>query len=49
MNSHVHLGRAARVRMRARTEERRATEVVVATQALNRMLELRRPSYARIA
>ena len=35
--------------LRARTDERRATEVDVAVQALNRMLELGRPSYVRIA
>ena len=34
--------------LRARTDERRATEVDVAVHALNRMLELGRPSYARI-
>ncbi len=33
----------------ARTDERRATEVAVAVHALNRMLELGRPSYVRIA
>ena len=35
--------------LRAHTEERRATEVQVAVQALNRMLELGRPSYVRLA
>ena len=35
--------------LRARTDERRATEVEVAVQALNRMLELGRPSYVRLA
>jgi DDE family transposase len=35
--------------LRARTDERRATEVAVAAHALNRMLELGRPSYVRIA
>ena len=35
--------------LRSRTDERRATEVAVATHALNRMLKLRRPNYARIA
>ena len=35
--------------LRSRTDERRATEVAVAAQALNRMLELGRPSYIRIA
>ena len=35
--------------LRARTDERRATEVDVAVHALNRMLELGRPSYVRIA
>jgi len=35
--------------LRAHTDERRATEVAVAVHALNRMLDLGRPSYARIA
>jgi Transposase DDE domain len=35
--------------LRSRTDERRATEVAVAARALNRMLELGRPSYVRIA
>ncbi len=35
--------------LRAHTDERRATEVAVAIYALNRMLELGRPSYVRIA
>ncbi len=34
--------------LRARTDERRATEVDVAVHALNRMLELGRPNYVRI-
>src|SRR5215212_3128311 len=34
--------------LRARTDERRATEVNVAVQALNRMLEFGRPSYVRV-
>jgi Transposase DDE domain len=34
--------------LRARTDERRATEVNVAVHALNRMLELGRPNYVRI-
>jgi hypothetical protein len=34
--------------LRSRTDERRATEVAVAAHALNRMLELGRPSYVRI-
>ncbi len=34
--------------LRAHTDERRATEVAVAVHALNRMLELGRPSYVRI-
>ena len=33
--------------LRARTDERRATEVDVAVHALNRMLEFGRPSYVR--
>jgi Transposase DDE domain len=35
--------------LRSRADERRATEVAVAAHVLNRMLELGRPSYARIA
>ncbi len=35
--------------LRAHTDERRATEVEVAVHALNRMLELGRPTYVRIA
>ena len=35
--------------LRSRAEEHRATEVEVAAHALNRMLELGRPSYVRIA
>ncbi len=35
--------------LRCRTDQRRAIEVEVAVHALNRMLELGRPSYARIA
>ena len=35
--------------LRSRTDERRATEVAVATRALNRMLELGRPNYVRLA
>jgi len=35
--------------LRAHTDERRATEVAVAVHALNRMLELGRPNYVRIA
>jgi len=35
--------------LRAHTDERRATEVAVAVHALNRMLELGRPTYVRIA
>jgi hypothetical protein len=34
--------------LRARRDERRATEVDVAVHVLNRMLELGRPSYVRI-
>jgi hypothetical protein len=36
-------------RLRARTDERRETEVGVAVRALNRMLELGRPGYVRIS
>jgi len=35
--------------LRSRTDERRATEVDVAVHVLNRMLELGRPKYVRIA
>jgi hypothetical protein len=35
--------------LRAHTDERRATELAVAVHALNRMLELGRPNYVRIA
>ncbi len=35
--------------LRAHTDERRATEVAVAVQALNRMLDFGRPSYVRAA
>ena len=34
--------------LRSRTDERRATEVAVGAHALNRMLELGRPSYIRV-
>ena len=36
-------------RLRAHTDERRATEVDVAAHVLNRMLELGRPNYVRLA
>jgi len=36
-------------RLRAHTDERRATEVDVAAHVLNRMLDLGRPSYVRLA
>jgi len=35
--------------LRGHTDERRATEVAVAVHALNRMLDLGRPTYVRIA
>jgi hypothetical protein len=35
--------------LRSRTDDRQATEVVIAVRALNRMLELGRPEYVRIA
>ena len=35
--------------LRSRTDARRATEVDVAVHALNRMMELGRPSYVRVA
>ena len=35
--------------LRSRTERRRAAEVNVGVHALNRMLDLRRPNYVRIA
>jgi hypothetical protein len=34
-------------RLRSHTDERRATEVDVAVDVLNRMLELGRPTYVR--
>ena len=46
------IGRFKRVigdALRSRTERRRATEVAVAVHLLNRMLELGRPEYVRIA
>ena len=46
------VGRWKRVigdRLRAHTDERRTTEVGVAVNILNRMLELERPSYVRLA
>ncbi len=36
-------------RLRSHTDERRTTEVEVAVHVLNRMLELGRPKYVRIA
>ena len=35
--------------LRSQTNERQATEVAIAVDVLNRMLELGRPSYVRIA
>ena len=35
--------------LRSHTDERRATEMDVAVHVLNRMLELGRPTYVRIA
>ncbi len=35
--------------LRSRTDRRRATEVAIAVDALNRMLELGRPEYVRLA
>ena len=35
--------------LRSQTDGRRATEVAIAAQALNRMLDLGRPEYVRIA
>ena len=35
--------------LRSRTDQRRATEVAIATNALNRMLEPERPEYVRLA
>jgi hypothetical protein len=46
------IGRFKRVigdALRSRTERRRATEVAVAIHVLNRMLELGRPQYVRLA
>ena len=34
--------------LRSRTDGRQATEVAIATDALNRMLDLGRPEYVRI-
>ena len=36
-------------KLRAHTDERRATEVAVAVHALNRMLDLGRSNYVRVA
>ena len=35
--------------LRSRTERRRTTEAAIAVEALNRMLDLGRPSYVRFA
>ena len=35
--------------LRPQTDQRQATEVAIAVDVLNRMLELGRPSYVRIA
>jgi hypothetical protein len=35
--------------LRSQTDKRQATEVAIAVDTLNRMLELGRPSYVRIA
>lgn len=35
--------------LRSRTNRRQATEVAIATDVLNRMLDLGRPKYVRIA
>jgi hypothetical protein len=35
--------------LRSRTEGRQATEVAIATDVLNRMLDLGRPGYVRLA
>ena len=46
------IGRFKRVigdALRSRTERRRAIEVAVAVHVLNRMLELGRPEYVRLA
>ena len=46
------IGRFKRVigdALRSRTQRRRATEVAVAVHVLNRMLELGRPEYVRLA
>ena len=46
------IGRYKRVigdTLRSRTNARQATEVVIAVRALNRMLELGRPEYVRVA
>jgi len=46
------IGRFKRVigdALRSRTERRRAAEVAIAVRVLNRMLELGRPEYVRLA
>ena len=46
------IGRFKRVigdALRSRRERRRATEVAVAVRVLNRMIELGRPEYVRLA
>ena len=48
----ANMGRYKRVignALRARTEQRRATEITIAVHVLNRMLELGRPKYIRTA
>jgi hypothetical protein len=48
----AHIGRWKRVighALRSQTERRQATEVAIAVDVLNRMLQLERPSYVRIA
>ena len=48
----AHMGRWKRVighALRSQTDKRQATEVAIAVDVLNRMLELGRPSYVRIA
>ena len=48
MDREVHNHQGAGYRLRAHTDERRATEVEVAGHVLNRMLELGRPNYVRV-
>ena len=48
-NLHPVDGRSLGDGLRFQTDKRRATEVAIAADVLNRMLELGRPEYVRIA